>query len=52
MTGELQPVHGSVRPHAHLRIAKFTQHFIDVIFFFFQSLFFLIELLIFFILFN
>mmetsp|Transcript_6947 Transcript_6947/g.7276 ORF Transcript_6947/g.7276 Transcript_6947/m.7276 type:complete len:684 (-) Transcript_6947:1435-3486(-) len=31
MTGELQPVHGSVRPHAHLRIAKFTQHFIDVL---------------------
>ena len=30
MTGELQPVHGAVRPHAHLRIAKFTQHFIDV----------------------
>jgi hypothetical protein len=30
MTGDLHPVHGSVRPHAHLRIAKFTQHFIDV----------------------
>ena len=22
---------GSVRPHAHLRISKFTQHFIDVL---------------------
>jgi ATP-binding cassette, subfamily F, member 2 len=31
MTGDLHPVHGSVRPHAHLRIAKFTQHFIDVL---------------------
>jgi ATPase subunit of ABC transporter with duplicated ATPase domains len=30
MTGELQPVVGSVRPHAHLRMSKFTQHFIDV----------------------
>jgi len=31
MTGELMPVTGSVRPHAHLRISKFTQHFIDVL---------------------
>ena len=31
MTGELQPVRGVVRPHAHLRISKFTQHFIDVL---------------------
>ncbi len=31
MTGELMPVSGSVRPHPHLRIAKFTQHFIDVL---------------------
>lgn len=31
MTGELQPVSGVVRPHAHLRIAKFTQHFVDVL---------------------
>ena len=31
MTGELMPVHGDVRPHAHLRISKFTQHFDDVL---------------------
>ena len=31
MTGELMPVHGDVRPHAHLRISKFTQHFEDVL---------------------
>jgi len=31
MTGDLIPVVGSVRPHAHLRISKFTQHFIDVL---------------------
>ena len=31
MTGELQPVAGSVRPHSHLRFSKFTQHFIDVL---------------------
>ena len=31
MTGELMPVHGDVRPHAHLRISKFTQHFNDVL---------------------
>ena len=31
MTGELLPVTGSVRPHPHLRISKFTQHFIDVL---------------------
>ena len=31
MTGELLPLTGSVRPHAHLRISKFTQHFIDVL---------------------
>ena len=29
--GELMPVTGSVRPHVHLRIAKFSQHFIDVL---------------------
>ncbi|KAH8066230.1 ATPase [Aureococcus anophagefferens] len=27
MTGELQPTAGAVRPHSHLRMAKFTQHF-------------------------
>merc|ERR1712100_792101 len=31
MTGELQPTYGAVRPHSHLRMAKFTQHFEDVL---------------------
>jgi energy-coupling factor transporter ATP-binding protein EcfA2 len=31
MTGELVPLTGVVRPHAHLRIAKFSQHFVDVL---------------------
>lgn len=31
MTGELLPLVGSVRPHAHLRFSKFSQHFIDVL---------------------
>lgn len=31
ITGELIPLTGSVRPHAHLRISKFSQHFIDVL---------------------
>lgn len=31
MTGELIPIAGSVRPHPHLRISKFSQHFIDVL---------------------
>lgn len=31
MTGELVPVTGTVRPHAHLRISKFSQHFLDVL---------------------
>lgn len=31
MTGELAPLTGAVRPHAHLRISKFTQHFLDVL---------------------
>ena len=31
MTGELQPLTGSVRPHSRLRFSKFTQHFIDVL---------------------
>jgi ATP-binding cassette subfamily F protein 2 len=31
MTGDLQPVTGAVRPHVHLRISKFSQHFIDVL---------------------
>lgn len=31
MTGELLPVAGAVRPHPHLRISKFSQHFVDVL---------------------
>ena len=31
MTGDLAPLLGDVRPHAHLRISKFSQHFIDVL---------------------
>lgn len=31
MTGELMPVTGAIRPHVHLRISKFSQHFIDVL---------------------
>ena len=31
MTGELMPVRGAVRPHQHLRISKFNQHFADVL---------------------
>jgi ATP-binding cassette, subfamily F, member 2 len=31
MTGELLPITGVVRPHAHLRISKFSQHFVDVL---------------------
>lgn len=31
MTGDLAPLTGAVRPHAHLRISKFTQHFLDVL---------------------
>jgi ATP-binding cassette subfamily F protein 2 len=31
MTGELMPITGAVRPHVHLRISKFSQHFIDVL---------------------
>ena len=26
-SGELHPTVGTVRPHMHLRMAKFTQHF-------------------------
>jgi ABC-type multidrug transport system ATPase subunit len=31
MTGDLMPITGAVRPHVHLRISKFSQHFIDVL---------------------
>ena len=29
--GDLSPVEGSIRPHTKLRIAKFTQHFVDIL---------------------
>ncbi|KAF0694641.1 Aste57867_14480 [Aphanomyces stellatus] len=31
ITGDLQPVHGGIRPHTKLRVARFTQHFVDVL---------------------
>lgn len=31
MTGGLMPLTGQVRPHSHLRFAKFSQHFVDVL---------------------
>lgn len=31
MTGDLIPVTGAIRPHPHLRISKFSQHFVDVL---------------------
>ncbi|DBA02473.1 TPA: hypothetical protein N0F65_008687 [Lagenidium giganteum] len=31
ITGDLVPVHGNVRPHSKLRIARFSQHFVDVL---------------------
>jgi len=31
LAGELIPTEGAVRPHSHLRIARFTQHFEDVL---------------------
>jgi len=31
MTQELLPITGAVRPHAHLKISKFSQHFVDVL---------------------
>jgi ATP-binding cassette subfamily F protein 2 len=31
MSGELTPTEGMVRPHNRLKIAKFTQHFVDVL---------------------
>ncbi|ETV88936.1 hypothetical protein H257_00375 [Aphanomyces astaci] len=31
ITGQLMPVHGNVRPHSKLRVARFTQHFVDVL---------------------
>lgn len=31
MSGELVPITGAVRPHPHLRIARYTQHFVDTL---------------------
>jgi len=31
MAGELQPTLGDIRPHGHLKLGRFTQHFIDVL---------------------
>ncbi len=31
MSGELQPTLGDIRPHGHLKIGRFTQHFVDVL---------------------
>mmetsp|Transcript_32487 Transcript_32487/g.41568 ORF Transcript_32487/g.41568 Transcript_32487/m.41568 type:complete len:593 (+) Transcript_32487:167-1945(+) len=29
--GELVPTCGNIKPHSHLRISKFTQHFVDIL---------------------
>jgi ATP-binding cassette subfamily F protein 2 len=31
MAAELQPTLGDIRPHGHLKIGRFTQHFVDVL---------------------
>jgi len=31
MTGELLPTSGDIRPHGHLKMGRFTQHFVDVL---------------------
>jgi len=31
MTGELLPSLGDIRPHGHLKLGRFTQHFVDVL---------------------
>ncbi|GLE05944.1 hypothetical protein PINS_up015155 [Pythium insidiosum] len=31
ITGDLVPVNGNVRPHSKLRVARFSQHFVDVL---------------------
>ena len=31
MSAELQPSMGDIRPHGHLKLGRFTQHFIDVL---------------------
>jgi len=31
MAGELAPSMGDIRPHGHLKLGRFTQHFVDVL---------------------
>jgi ATPase subunit of ABC transporter with duplicated ATPase domains len=31
MAGELLPTKGDIRPHGHLKLGRFTQHFVDVL---------------------
>lgn len=31
MSSELMPTQGDIRPHGHLKIGRFTQHFVDVL---------------------
>jgi ATP-binding cassette subfamily F protein 2 len=31
MSGELLPTMGDIRPHMHLKMGRFTQHFVDVL---------------------
>lgn len=31
MSGELEPSLGDIRPHGHLKMGRFTQHFVDVL---------------------
>lgn len=31
MSGELLPTLGDIRPHGHLKMGRFTQHFVDVL---------------------
>jgi ATP-binding cassette, subfamily F, member 2 len=31
MAGELLPTLGDIRPHGHLKLGRFTQHFVDVL---------------------
>jgi ATP-binding cassette subfamily F protein 2 len=31
MAGELNPTIGDIRPHGHLKLGRFTQHFVDVL---------------------
>jgi len=31
MSGELEPLLGDIRPHGHIKLGRFTQHFVDVL---------------------